>query len=237
MAGDPRAEPRGRGTRPVGALVVVAAGLLLAACAGPSPSAAGPVSTTPVAPSTLPPTTTTVDVGALPQTDALPSPDAPSFQAAMQALFAAVVSGTPGSAGAAFFPEAAYVQLKDIGDAAGDFTGRLEAEYDLDIMAAHDQLGPWATGATLTSVVVPMQYAHWIPPGVCDNGIGYFEVANSRLVYAEDGVTRSFGIASLISWRGEWYVVHLGAILRPGPGGTVLDPGPGPGVSEPSTTC
>ena len=74
-----------------------------------------------------------------------------------------------------------------------------------------------------------MQYAHWVPPGVCDNGVGYYEVANSRVVYTEAGVTRSFGIASLISWRGEWYVVHLGAILRDGTGGTVLDPATGAG--------
>jgi len=82
-----------------------------------------------------------------------------------------------------------------------------------------------------------MQYAHWVPPGECENGVGYFEVANSRVVYTEDRVTRSFGIASLISWRGEWYVVHLGAILRSGSGGVVLDPGAGTGTSAPSTTC
>ena len=84
---------------------------------------------------------------------------------------------------------------------------------------------------------MPEQYGHWIPSGVCDNGVGYFEVANSRVVYQLDGQTRSFGIASMISWRGTWYVVHLGAILRGSAGGVVDEPTVGPGTSAPSRTC
>jgi hypothetical protein len=56
-------------------------------------------------------------------------------------------------------------------------------------------------------------------------------------VYQLDGQTRSFGIASLISWRGEWYVVHLGAILRNSAAGEVDEPAVGPGYSVPSRTC
>ena len=67
------------------------------------------------------------------------------------------------------------------------------------------------------------------PTGVCDNRVGYYEVANSRVVYQENGQVHSFGIASLISWRGEWYVVHLGAILRSTSQGIVEDPEIGPG--------
>ena len=61
-------------------------------------------------------------------------------------------------------------------------------------------------------------------------------MANTRIVYSEGGQTRSLGIASLISWRGEWYVVHLGAILR-GAGGEVDRPATGAGYSAPSRTC
>jgi len=186
---------------------------------------------------TVPVTTTTSAAGALPQTGAFPSSSSPRFQAAMAELFGAVAHGNPAAAAGAFFPEAAYVQLKSIPGAAADYENRLVAEYDQDITAATAALGPDAASATLTSVDVPMQYAHWVPPGECENSLGYFEVANSRVVYDLGGVTRSFGIASLISWRGEWYVVHLGAILRPGAGGVVLDPTTGPGSSAPSTTC
>ena len=94
-----------------------------------------------------------------------------------------------------------------------------------------------ASAATLLQVEVPEQYGHWVPSGVCDNRIGYYEVANARLIYTEDGQTRSFGIASLISWRGVWYVVHLGAILRSSSLGVVDDPEVGPGSSPDSTTC
>ncbi len=111
------------------------------------------------------------------------------------------------------------------------------ANFGLDIEAAHALLGPNPSAATLVSVSVPEQYGHWIPPGVCANGIGYFEVPNSRVIYQVGGETRSFGIASMISWRGTWYVVHLGAILRGSGGGEVDEPSVGPGVSAPSSTC
>ena len=62
-------------------------------------------------------------------------------------------------------------------------------------------------------------------------------MANARVVYDLDGQTRSFGVASLISWRGEWYVVHLGAILRNSSEGDVDEPAVGPGYSAPSRTC
>jgi hypothetical protein len=187
---------------------------------------------------TVPPTTTTTtDAGALPQTAALPSSASPRFQAAMQALFTSIVAGTPATASGAFLPQGAYVQLKDIDGALYDYQHRLLGDFGVDIMAAHAGMGAGAAGADLTSVQVPPQYAHWVPTGECENRVGYFEVANSRVVYTEDGVTRSFGIASLISWRGEWYVVHLGAVLRPGSGGVVLDPEAGTGTSAPSSTC
>jgi hypothetical protein len=86
-------------------------------------------------------------------------------------------------------------------------------------------------------VQVPRAYAHWVGPGACYNRVGYYEVPNSRLVYREDGEVRSFGIASMISWRGVWYVVHLGAVVRDTAAGVVDDPSAGAGVSLPSSTC
>ena len=49
-------------------------------------------------------------------------------------------------------------------------------------------------------------------PGEESNTLPYWRVYGSTLRYSVDGTTRSFPITSLISWRGEWYVVHLGAI-------------------------
>jgi hypothetical protein len=59
----------------------------------------------------------------------------------------------------------------------------------------------------------------------------------ARVVYREHGKERSFGIASLISWRGVWYVVHLGAVQRTGVTGIVDQPTAGPGVPGPPGGC
>jgi hypothetical protein len=155
----------------------------------------------------------------------------------MDALWHGIRSGSLATAMPAFFPLRAYEQLKTVANAHSDFVDRLVRYFGLDVAAAHALLGARATGAQLIDVVVPGGYAHWIPPGVCDNQVGYYEVANARLVYRVDGEIHSIGIASMISWRGVWYVVHLGAILRSADAGVVDDPSLGPGTSAPSSTC
>jgi hypothetical protein len=57
------------------------------------------------------------------------------------------------------------------------------------------------------------------------------------MVYRDHGVVRSFGIASMISWRGRWYVIHLGYEGKLSIGGRVDDPSLGPGVSAASEAC
>ena len=197
-----------------------------------TPSTAAPTTTT-VAPTT----TTTTDAGSLPQTSQLPTTTDPAFTASMAALWNGVVSGDAATAMPAFFPEGAYVQLKDINGVSSDYTNRLAYEYGLDVTAAHQLLGSDPSAAQFVGVDADASYAHWVPPGVCDNGVGYYEMPNARVVYTVGGQTSSFGIASMISWRGEWYVIHLGAILRSGSGGEVDDPQSGPGSPAYSGTC
>ncbi|MEA2314246.1 MAG: hypothetical protein QOI03_938 [Solirubrobacteraceae bacterium] len=175
--------------------------------------------------------------GTLPQTHAYPSAESAQFKAQMAALWAGIASDSPASSIPAFFPKAAYLQLKAIAAAGPDWSNRLVADYALDIRAAHALLGAGASQARLLRVQVPSSYGHWIPPGVCDNSIGYYEMPNARVVYRENGVLRSFGIASMISWRGVWYVVHLGAILRESDAGVVDEPASGSGASAYSATC
>jgi hypothetical protein len=155
----------------------------------------------------------------------------------MAALWSGVVGDSLHTALPAFFPSGAYVQLKAISSAGSDWSGRLVNDYGLDVHAVHRLLGAGAAGARLLGVTVPSGYGHWVPPGVCFNRIGYYEVPNARVVYRELGATRSFGIASMISWRGVWYVVHLGAVLRSGDEGLVDEPAAGPGSSAYSATC
>jgi hypothetical protein len=161
----------------------------------------------------------------------------PGFHSEMVALWRGIVSDRVGPALPAFFPEAAYVQVKAIADPEADWHARLVGGYAADIAAAHALLGSAAGAARLLRVVVPASYAHWVGPGVCYNRVGYWETPNSRLVYREAGQIRSFGIASMISWRGVWYVVHLGAVERSGAAGVVDDPSAGTGYPAPSSTC
>jgi hypothetical protein len=155
----------------------------------------------------------------------------------MTDLWAAVVTGQARLATQAFFPLAAYTQVKAIADPAADWHSRLLRDFRLDVAAAHRYLGRGAAHARLLRVIVPSAEAAWINPGVCYNSAGYWHVGGARLVYREHGQVRSIGIASLISWRGRWYVVHFGAVLRTGATGLVDTPALGPGVPGPPGGC
>lgn len=173
----------------------------------------------------------------LPQTRALPSAHTRVFRAEMTDLWAAVMTGHARLAAQAFFPLAAYTQIKAIAGPAADWHSRLFGDFRLDVAAAHRYLGPGARHATLVRVIVPAAGAAWINPGVCANSGGYWHVGGARLVYREHGQVRSIGIASLISWRGRWYVVHFGAVLRASASGVVDAPAAGPGVPGPPGGC
>jgi hypothetical protein len=185
----------------------------------------------PAAPSALP-----VDPGAghLDQTQAFPSTKTVAFRNAMYDLWLAVTTGKSRFALPAFFPETAYEKLKAIAYPESDWEYRLWYDFNLDVTAAHGVVGK---NAKLVQVIVPTEYAAWIGPGGCYNSIGYWHVPGARVVYREDGQLRSFGIASLISWRGDWYVVHFGAVLRGGGYGEVDDPTVGAGYPGPPGGC
>jgi hypothetical protein len=174
------------------------------------------------------------DAATLPQTRAFPSTTDTAFKNVIHDFWLAVTTGNPNYAQQAFFPEKAYEQVKAISDPDDDWRTRLWSEFTLDVAAVHPLVGE---NAKLLQVIVPTEYAIWIPPGACYNNIGYWHVPGSRVVYEQGGATRSFGITSFISWRGDWYLVHLGALSRPAPVGIVDDPQPGPGVPGPAGGC
>jgi hypothetical protein len=252
-----------RGPSPwaVAAVVVpLAAGFLLTSCSGGAtstparpvsaklsstpprtrPSAAPSVTATtpsprpkprPAPPSALP---VAPGAGRLEQTQAFPSTKTVAFRDATYDLWLAVTTGKPKFALPAFFPEAAYEKLKAIAYPESDWENRLWYDFTLDVSAAHNLVGK---NAKLVQVIVPTEYAAWVYPGGCYNSIGYWHVPGARVLYREDGQLRSFGIASLISWRGDWYVVHFGAVLRSGGYGEVDDPTAGAGYPGPPGGC
>jgi hypothetical protein len=239
-------------------VMLAAAGVLAAGCAGPATgnatadtrqhptTRAAATTRVSASPSLTPDASPTPTPGVipvpppppgLPQTTTRPSAATPVFHAEMTDLWTAVVAGQPQTAAQSFFPLSAYKKVKAIADPAADWTERLFGDFRLDVAAAHRLLGPGAASARLVQVIVPSAEAAWISPGVCANSVGYWHVGGARLVYREAGQVRSIGIASLISWRGQWYVVHFGAVLRSGTYGLVDQPAAGPGVPGPPGGC
>jgi hypothetical protein len=194
---------------------LAAAALVFAGCSsGPGSAKSGIAAVTPttVPLTTLPATTTTtVDPGALPQTRTLPSQDDPAFQARVEALWQAIVDGNPAEGAPAFFPLQAYIQVKAISDPVHDYQTRLIANYDQDIESLHASVVAAGGPPSFVSVQVPPA-AQWILPGVEYNKGSYWRVYGTTVAYTAGGQRHAFEIHSLISWRGEWYVVHLGAI-------------------------
>lgn len=165
----------------------------------------------PTVSTTSPAVPTTVDPGSLPQTHVLPSSDDPQFLARMGTLCQAIGTGDPSGAQGAFFPLGAYSQVKGISDPVHDYQTRLIPDYDQDIVTDHGYVASTPESASLASVDVP-DAAEWILPGVEYNKGSYYRVYGTVLACNVGGQVHTFDIASLISWRGEWYVVHLRSI-------------------------
>ena len=194
------------------------------ATATPAPRPAGPV-VLPVA----------SGAGALPQNNVFPSTHSAAFHNAMVDLWLAVTTGNPRLALPAFFPVAAYRQVKAISYPTADWQDRLWYDFTLDVGAAHELVDD--RDARLVQVIVPTYDAAWVYPGYCYNTDGYWHVNGARVIYREHGQERSLGIASLISWRGVWYVIHFGAVLRSVVTGIVDQPAVGPGIPGPAGGC
>src|SRR5690242_2852192 len=240
-------------------LAMLLTGAMLAGCGGASPApssapsatasvrgtgsptaATAPASTPAPTASATPQASPTVALpvapgaGARPQTEVRPRTNSAAFRNAMADLWLAVTTGNPRFGRPAFFPEAAYRQVKAIPYPDSDWQYRLWYDFTLDVRAAHRLAG---RNAQLVRIVVPSSYELWVPPGACYNSVGYWHAPGARVVYRERGRERSFGIASLISWRGVWYVVHLGAVSRTVVTGIVDEPADGPGIPGPPGGC
>jgi len=205
-------------------VVLVGVGVVVLTRGGDSPSQAVTTGTTapivaPTVPPTEPPTTapaptttTEPDPQFLPQTPDKPSASSARFIAGSGALWQAIVTDNPDAAMPFFFPLGAYQQVKAISNPESDWRTRLVAAYAEDIHALHNRLGSRASAAQLTGIDVPDGQATWVQPGEEYNKGSYWRVYNAMLRYTVDGQAGSFPIASMISWRGEWYVVHLNSI-------------------------
>ena len=182
----------------------------------PPPSAStadagrAPVADAPSAAGSITPALIDADGKPLPQTDQRPSLSSPSFQQRIAAIAQAIISGDAEPAAGAFFPLPGYQQVKDIAKPERDYRFRLLANFKRDVLEYHHALGANAAQARFAGVTVSEGDAKWMAPGSEGNKLGYFRVLRSRLHFTlPAGRSRDFELTSLISWRGEWYVVHL----------------------------
>jgi hypothetical protein len=159
-----------------------------------------------------PAASSTTDSASLPQTTDKPASSGASLDQRIGLLWTAIVRDDPDAATPAFFPLGAYQQVKDVTDPGADWRRRLLAAFHRDIHTFHAVLGDDAGAARLVSFDVPDARARWVEPGEEWNKIGYYRVFGSKMRYEIGGAERAFEVKSLISWRGEWYVVHLAAI-------------------------
>jgi hypothetical protein len=182
--------------------------------------------------------TTTTTASALRPNRIEPAYGDAALTARFNPLFATIVQNKKYSLQPLFFPEAVYVNMKKgiLPKPAQDYNFRLLAFFSLDISAYYHHLGSSPATASLVNVHAAAHSAQWIPAGTCENNFGYWHLANVRLVY-NVGAIKSVAIASLISWRGQWYVIHLGPNPRPSNVGTVALPANGPGTPGPQGGC
>ena len=182
------------------------------ASVGPGEHDPAPEPAAPPAPPPAPPVPPLVDEAGktLPQTEALPSTESPSFQRRLELLVEAIRTDEPEVALPAFFPVLAYAEVKAIAKPERDWQHRLVGAFTRNIHEYHQQLGEAASGAELRGIEVSESNTKFMKPGSEGNRLGYHRVLRSRLLLkTADGSERELEITSMISWRGEWYVVHL----------------------------
>ncbi|MCA9571602.1 MAG: hypothetical protein KC656_27375, partial [Myxococcales bacterium] len=146
----------------------------------------------------------------LPQTEDMPRVDDPLFQDRLHTLWRAIVEDDPELARAFFFPKVAYQKVKAIADPARDWDQRLWKLFVRDVHAYHAELGEEPQRARFISFDFPEGKAEWMKKHREGNAIGYYRVKRPHLVVEDArGKRLRLEITSLISWRGQWHVVHL----------------------------
>ena len=183
-----------------------------AAVLSPSPSAPASGAIAPTAPGAAAddPPLIGPDGKPLPQTEEKPSVSSERFRGRMKQLSDSILTGDVERGRNTFFPLAAYAQVKDVQKPERDYRYRLMANFARDVREYHKALGKEPERAEFLGVDVPEERAQWMKPGKEGNRLGYYRVLRSRLRFRlASGAEKSFELTSMISWRGEWYVIHL----------------------------
>jgi hypothetical protein len=136
-------------------------------------------------------------------------PSAPSDDLTAKAshLFAAVQKDDPSLAADYFFPRAAFLPVKDIGN-PGKYWDTLFRTYNRDIHDLHVKHASKMANAQFVDIQ-PGSPAKWVPPGEEANKIGYFRSFNAKVRYRDGETYGHFDVRVSITWQGKWYITHL----------------------------
>lgn len=146
----------------------------------------------------------------LPQTEDKPSLESPAYKKRMQLVWDAIVANDATIAEPSFFPKPAYELVKDIEKPGADWKARLMKAFARNVGEYHKKLGDEPKALTFLGVDIDEKRVKWIEPRKEGNKIGYWRVTRNKLRYRDpSGSERSLELTSMISWRGEWFVVHL----------------------------
>ncbi len=201
----PATQPTASAPQPLAPAPSVAAPSAVASAPVAAPSASAPAVSEAEEPALL-----AADGTPLPQTEDRPSVTSSRFLGRMKRLADAILTGDAGKARDTFFPLVAYAQVKDVQKPERDYRYRLMAHFERDVREYRKALGRDAERAEFLGVSVPEARAEWMKPGKEGNRLGYYRVLRSRLRFRmPSGKEQSLELTSMISWRGEWYVVHL----------------------------
>lgn len=150
------------------------------------------------------------DGALLPQTRELPTGQSEFFRQLGPALFSAIIENDPSRVLPYFMPVEVYKQLKDSKNPPRDWRYRLHAQLKRDIERYHRRLGRDRKRASYEGLELKPADAVWLEPGREYNKLPYYRLFGSRLEYRDaKGTLRHLNLSALISWRGEWYIVHL----------------------------
>lgn len=122
-------------------------------------------------------------------------------------LFAAVQKDDPSLAADYFFPRAAFLPVKDIGN-PGKYWDQLFRTYNRDIHDLHVKQGAKIANAQFVDIQ-PGSPAKWVKPGEEANKIGYFRSFNAKVRYRDGETYGHFDVRVSITWQGKWYITHL----------------------------
>lgn len=141
-----------------------------------------------------------------PRSPAPPRPPPDTAQEAGRRLFEAIVHDDPHRAAAAFFPRAAFVQVKAM-QQPERYYDKLYARFAQDIQRLHRD-----TPELAQAEFVELALGHrggWVAPGEEGNRLPYWAARHTTLRYRVGSELRTLEVRVLITWEQRWYIIHL----------------------------